>query len=360
MNESVYAAPTQAMEAALAKVRDRREITNTHPSMLRTRTISASRLIKATARELAKEILLDDQTQDPEDAHWATNGNALAAMNLVGVECQEPSLRFPLPAQGPGTIPWMLTGHADGLAYHDAAGKEYHWSDPLGPAAGAKWWGTVYENKAPLHDYDDYQVDKAYRQGLLYLAMAMHGINDEMSAAAWLNEARVWIQPTLRFPGQVVVCLTPYDSPKREVAFPVTREACDAHFDRYVEKAVAVIQAVEADDVEVAGVLWDDVKDKGLDEFDSGDVPELTDQDLAHAVEEERMWAATKKEAEENHALVKEALERVLRSKGLEEVKVNGYRVVLQRSRGGLRHFIQAPSTSLRVYGGPKKPKPAA
>lgn len=350
-------APPLALEHALRVVRDVNQKTNAHPSMLRTRTISASRLVKATAAELAAEILRDDQTVDPKQVHWGSNGNALAAMNLANVACQEPSLRLSLGVGSP--VSWMLMGHADGLAYHDANGTEYRWNDPIGDATGYPWWATVYENKAPLHDYDDHQVDKAYRQGLLYLAMAMHQMNDEMTSAAWLDERRVWCQPSLRHPGQVIVCLTPYDSPKRELTFPVTREACDAHLDRYVEKARAVIQAIEADDAEVARKLWDDVKGKGLEEFAEERLPEITDAQFADAIEEERMWAATKKEAEDNHAVAKEVLENALKVRGLDEVKVPceggaPYRVVLQKSKGGLRHFIQAPSTSLRVYGGPK------
>lgn len=351
----------KALENALSLVRDRVELGNTHPSMLQTRTISASRLVKVTARDLAKEILTDDQTMKPEDVHWATNGNALAAMNLRQVPCQEPELRVLITGSG-----WTLTGHADGVAFHNQDGYPWHFSampseqDKEGP-----WFGTVYENKAPLFDYDDADIEKAYRQGLLYLSMLMHQPR-RVGIASWLRKTERddefgWDLPAAREPGQVVVCVTPYDSPKHEHAFPVTRDACEKHLSRYLVKALAVIKAVEADDPEVAAKEWDDKKDAGLGEFDLRERVMVIndDADFALALDIERVAAEQKRIAEEAHEAAKATLERYLKTRGLEEAEVNGCRVKLQRTKGGLRHFMVDDSVSLRVYGKRKIAKPA-
>ncbi len=363
--------PAAVLEASLALVRDRPVSGNAHAPMLANRYISASRLIKISARDLITEILTPP-AHDPTDAHWGENGNALADVNLRNVPCKEPTLRVPIPGTN-----WLLEGHCDGLdIVRGDSGRIFGWDfrgfSPLDPHGDDVHYATIYENKAPLHDAGLYGVELAYRQGLLYMGMLQHahtgGIR-ELPHAPWggapvgpmLNKA--WALPTKLVPGQVVVCLQPYDSPKREEAFPVTQDATQAHLDRYLEKARVVIAGVQADDAEIGDRDWDSVKDKGLNEFRIGtpiDIPDAAN--LLGVVEAERQAAAAKKIAEDAHDARKAELESYLKAHHLEEASVPceggaPYRVVLERRAGGMRHFIQAPSTSLRVYGGPKKAK---
>jgi len=361
--------PTQVLYASLALVRDRKVGGNAHPSMLRGRFISASRLIQRTARDLIEEVLRDEP-RDPREAHYGEDGNAKAAINLAAIRCQEPTLVVAIPGtkraeDDPRS--WTLDGHPDGIGIHREDAAAWRWTPTNSEAVH---YAAVFENKAPMFEPGDAKVEVYYRQGLLYLAMLvqMHDAGVRVLAPAeWLDEEdprrRTWALPDRLEPAQVVVCIQPFVAEKREQAFPVDRGFLAKALQGRLEKAAVVVRGIQAKDPDVGTVEWDAVKGKGLGEFDlKGAIPVLSDTEFVQMVAEERVLAAAKKQAGEAHDAAKAALETYLRVKGVEEATVpcddgSPYRVVLQATKGGIRHFTVEDSVSLRVYGGPKKPK---
>lgn len=341
----------QALEASLALVRDRPVGGNAHPSMLTARYVSASQLIKRTAKDLIADILADVQ-RGPEDAHWGEDGNAAAETNLAFVRCQEPSLSVPIPGTG-GIVP--LTGHPDGLDLRNEAGHSAPWTtDSL-----HTFYATVFENKAPLFEPGPAQVELYYRQGLLYLAMLldMHarGVRT-LPPAGWLADddprKRVWALPSKVEAGQVVVCIQPKVAAKREQAFPVDADTCAKHLARYLAKAAVVWEGVMNADPGVGERKWDLEKGLGLGEFDlKGEVKVITDDEFIVLTEKRQAAAARAKTAQDEIDACTDALTIYLKKNEIEEAKVGDFRVVLQRTKGGIRHFIVEDSVSLRVYG---------
>jgi hypothetical protein len=342
----------RALEASLALVRDRPVGGNAHPSMLQHRFISASALVKRTAKQLIEDILAD-KPQDAEHAHWGEDGNAAAATNLQLVKCQEPSLIIDIPGKA-----WKLKGHPDGLDLRDEEG----FSGPWTKDSTRTIYATVYENKAPIYEPGLDQQELYYRQGLLYLAM-LHRMHTEgvrtLYPASWLAKDdvrnRPWALPSNLEVGQVVVCIQPKVAAKREQAFPVDAETCTKHLERSLAKAAVVVEGVEAKDPGVGEHKWDNEKGAGLGEFDlRGKVPEVTAEEVIRITEARHEASLRVKEAQAEVDALTESLERYLKANGIEEAKVGPFRVVLQRQKGGLRHFIVGDSVSLRVYGGPK------
>ncbi|MCA1811492.1 MAG: hypothetical protein LC623_05720 [Halobacteriales archaeon] len=382
-------AKSRALEASLSLVRDRKVGGNTHPSMLRHRYVSASRLVQMTAKALITDILADED-RDPEGAHWGEDGNAKAEKNLAAVKCQEPSLAVPIlgtgfdgGTSGPSLSPWVLTGHPDGLAItttgENGADRDpftLAWSFSGGAERGlaVPWFATIFENKAPLFTPGADKVELYYRQGLLYLAM-LHAMHERLRArvlhpAAWLADEdprkRPWMLPETLEPGQVVVCIQPSTEQKREQAFPVDAAACAKHLDFYLRKAAVVVEGVEAKDPGVGERKWDAEKGAGLGEFTiKGAIPVLGDDEVVRITAQRQAAQMRRDEADEEVERLTTALRDYLRAKGVEEATVpcdggSPYRVVLQRTKGGLRHFVVEDSVALRVYGGVKKAKPAS
>lgn len=358
-------APARALEASLALVRDRPVGGNPHPSMREHRYVSASQLVKRTAKDLIAAILAD-KPADPKDAHWGEDGNAAAGTNLAFVRCQEPALHVVIPHsqdEGDGGF-WTLNGHPDGLDLRSADGRAWGWHGHHGVAVEPmSWFATVFENKAPLFPPDLKQRELYYRQGLLYLAMlnVMHARGARsLGAAEWLSDddprKRAWALPEVLVPVQVVSCIQPKVAEKVEDAFPVDADACEKHLARYLEKAAVVVRGVRADDAEVGAAEWDTVKGKGLGEFSiKGAATIVTAEEVMRLTEARQAAAARRDAAAEEVDACTESLKNYFRHHGIAEAKVGEWRVQMRPVKGGIRHFVVDDSESLFVYGPKKK-----
>lgn len=342
--------PRAALEASLTLVRDRKVGGNVHPSMLKLRFISASRLIKRTARDLIAEVLADEQEAPSQ---WGEQGNALAAVNLAHVTCQEAELTLRIP-----DTDWTLAGHPDGLDYANEAGERWNWPTTpkdLKDFGDKPWWGTVFENKAPLFEPGDdpLLVELAYRQGLLYLAMATVG-PASLGSASWMPlPRRVWHLPQMRRAGQVIVCLTPYSAMKEEHAFPVDTDLANQHLTRYMAKAAVVVAGVKASDPEHGTIAWDSVKGLGLGEFEMrGKTVEVpADSEVDRLVRARADALARARAATEEAEVLSASLKTWMGTNGHERIKVAGQTLGLVRNPGGWRHYHQAPSVSFQTWG---------
>lgn len=357
--------PTAVLQASRALVAKAEPKLNAHPSMKQTRTISLSRLVQSTAHDLAREILLDDQTMDGETAHWSSYGNGRADTNLRAVPCREPLITVPIPgtwSEGGLLDWWHLTGHPDGI---DIRSESASWLFTGGHQGDTNddtlFWATVYENKAPIHEPSPEKLDLYYRQGLAYLAMLMRAHRSYhvmlLQPAQWEGAPQGplqfgnWRLPHRLVPAQVVVCVQPADAPKFEQAFPVTQDVLDKEMDRLILKAQAVIKAVLADDAEIACTEWDHAKGLGLTEFQRNEEASLDDATAMHYIIEREELKNVLDAVQGKLDAVNAKLRTFLLARGVMKTRIGGATAQLVYVKPGVRHYVTEARLDLKVTG---------
>lgn len=211
---------------------------NVHQHELDGKFLSTSKLVSKTAYEYANQIL---GQADDVDKYYVFKGMSLGDAALTAFPHKEIKFTYPLGNE------WFIQGHCDAIAAKDGE-------------------VVVLEHKAHSNPTDD-KVEKAFRQGLLYLAMgwaehqrsieAYPGLNvTTFSPSAYAPNNPAFLWPRDAKPSGVIVCIAPDRPPAMVVKKPVTPTECMEMLAFYAVKATCIINAITSKDLRFASD-WD-------------------------------------------------------------------------------------------------------
>lgn len=221
---------------------------NPHQPQIPNQYISASKLVKNSAADIASSMLdeIDPDHEDEFPSEYTFLGKTLEEASYEDFDHGEVRLTHPV-----GDTGWIIAGHCDMIEH--VAGEIY--------VGEHKFHGTVTDRKA----------EDAKRQGSIYLSMAWsmakrNGGSATFPQAAYAQDGEAFHWPMGARPAGVLVTVVQPRPPFFYMRRHMDVDACEEVLDFYEAKAKVIVKAVENEDPTIARDEWDDVE-PGVFEF---------------------------------------------------------------------------------------------